>query len=245
MARITWDAVGDRFFYYGVDRGVLYSKDGRGIPWNGLTAINENEDDFDTIIRYQDGRARRRGQRLGTYSATLEAFTYPDSFQPGVPFHLSYRTLVGNDISQDFGYRIHIVYNVLAESSDNNYVTMGDDISPVNFSFNLTTTPRPFSKYCASSHVIVDSRYVHEETLAELEDFIYGKDGSDPTLPTIDDISTIFDNNAVLIITDNGDGTWTAEGPNSMIQMLDETTFEIDSPSGVYVSPTTYTIQSW
>ena len=42
MAVLEWDKVGDRFYQTGVDHGVLYLKDGRVVPWNGLTSIEDN-----------------------------------------------------------------------------------------------------------------------------------------------------------------------------------------------------------
>ena len=39
--RLTWDQVGERFYETGVSNGVLYKDDGYGVPWNGLTSIDE------------------------------------------------------------------------------------------------------------------------------------------------------------------------------------------------------------
>lgn len=41
MARLNWGVVAERFFETGVDHGVLYTGDGIGVPWNGLTSVNE------------------------------------------------------------------------------------------------------------------------------------------------------------------------------------------------------------
>ena len=46
MARINWDVEGKKFYELGVSKGVLFVKDsegyGAGVPWYGLTAVNEN-----------------------------------------------------------------------------------------------------------------------------------------------------------------------------------------------------------
>ncbi len=41
MAVLTWDGIGQKFYETGLDRGVLYQEDGVGVPWNGLTAVDE------------------------------------------------------------------------------------------------------------------------------------------------------------------------------------------------------------
>ena len=46
MGKLSWDGVGERIYETGVDHGVLYVMDedgyGRGVPWNGLTAVTES-----------------------------------------------------------------------------------------------------------------------------------------------------------------------------------------------------------
>ncbi len=41
MTRLVWDQLGDRVYETGLDRGVLYFTDGGGVPWNGLTSVEE------------------------------------------------------------------------------------------------------------------------------------------------------------------------------------------------------------
>jgi hypothetical protein len=77
-----------------------------------------------------------------------------------------------------------------------------------------------------------------------LEDVLYGTDDESPRLPSPEEVFEIFEENAILRIIDNGDGTWTAIGPDSAIEMLDSETFEITWPSAVYIDADTYTISS-
>ena len=45
---LVWDAIGERFYEYGVDHGVLYIPDpvtgayDEGFAWNGLTTVTES-----------------------------------------------------------------------------------------------------------------------------------------------------------------------------------------------------------
>lgn len=47
MAKLEWDATGQRYYEMGVSRGVLYLQDdtntySKGVVWNGLTAVTES-----------------------------------------------------------------------------------------------------------------------------------------------------------------------------------------------------------
>ena len=142
MTALVWDQVGERRYETGVDRGVLYPPIGNPVPWNGLVSVNE------TVSRevkpyYIDGIKFLDHHVPGSYAAKLVAFTYPDEmdglvgtqeFSPGVFIHdqrspklfnLSYRTRVGNDLEGlDHGYKIHILYNLLATLDDVTYTTL-------------------------------------------------------------------------------------------------------------------------
>jgi hypothetical protein len=47
-----------------------------------------------------------------------------------------------------------------------------------------------------------------------------------------------------MVVTDNGDGTFTVDAPYDVIRMLDSETFEITSNNAVFTSGTTYTLSS-
>ena len=80
MTALDWDVVGQRFFETGVDRGVLYLPDGRGVPWNGLTGVVEEFADYETSARYLDGVKYLDDVPFTDFSGTLTALTYPDEF---------------------------------------------------------------------------------------------------------------------------------------------------------------------
>lgn len=63
-------------------------------------------------------------------------------------------------------------------------------------------------------------------------------------MPGMLEVVAMFENASLLKITDHGDGSWTAEGPDEAIQMLSPTEFEITWPSAVYLSSDTYRISS-
>ena len=58
MAKLVWDATGERLFETGVDHGVLYvmGTNGyeNGVVWNGLTAVNESPEGGEPTALWAD-----------------------------------------------------------------------------------------------------------------------------------------------------------------------------------------------
>lgn len=224
ISRLTWNK---RDYEAGLDRGVLYPKDGPGVAWNGLTSVQESPSS-DTQTRYIDGVKTRVRQGLEIFSGTIEAFTYPNPFPK--TFGLSYRV-------KD---KIHLVYNVLLEPTGFNY--QQSDTEP--FSWGFSTKPIPVPGVAMSARLVVDGSKAYSWTLAVLEDILYGSDSGSPRLPLPQEVLDIFDVNSILKVTDNGDGSFTVEGPDDVIQMLDQTTFQITWTSAVYIDEDSYTLSS-
>lgn len=262
MPRLTWGNSGKRFYEAGVDRGVLYVGSQAGVPWNGLVSVSENPEGGESRSYYFDGIKYQVISAAEEFSATIEAFTYPDEFavcdgtatpHPGfyithqrrVPFGFSYRTRVGNDLDgPEHGYKIHLVYNALAEPSDHVSNTLGSSIDPDNFSWRITTKAPVIDGFARTAHFVIDSRTASPSAFSEIEDILYGTDAENSRLPTISELFEIFLVNAIFVITDHGDGSWTATGPDILIKMIDETSFEINSVTAFYVDGESYTISS-
>ena len=256
MTRILWDAIGSHHFSAGVDRGVLYLQNGSGVPWNGLVSVNEAPSGADVVDNYYDGQkffARRRPEE---FEATIEAFTYPVEFdeydgrgqyvtdQGRKPFGFSYRTLLGNDIDgTSLGYLIHIVYNAITKPTARGHKTISDSSELSLFSWGITTSDIEIDGH-RGSHLIINSTIAYPGVLSVIENTLYGSADTSARLPEPQEILDLFEDGAILKITDHGDGTWTAEGPDSAIQMLSATEFEITWPSAVYLSSDTYRISS-
>lgn len=261
MSRITWDDPGKRFYEVGIDRGVLYPPGGDGVPWNGLTSVKIRPVGGDQKGYYLDGMKYLNVSAPEEFAATITAFTYPDEFavcdgtvrvhsglyvtqQQRKAFGFSYRTRVGNDLDSNYGYKIHIVYNALAAPSDKDFQSIGSSADPSDFSWDITTKPAVMTGVKRSAHIEIDTRLANPSAIADVEDVLYGTEAQAASLPTLAQLVEIFDTYAILSVTDNGDGTFTVNGPDEAITMLDADTFEITWPSAVPIDADTYTLSS-
>lgn len=238
MTAIVWGEVGSRFYENGVDRGVLYVGELDGVPWNGLTSVTENVSGGSAKPYYIDGEKFVNLATREEYSATLTAYTYPDEFeacdgllqvrtgffatgQTRQTFGLTYRTMVGNDLTPNAGYKIHLVYNVLASPSNRAYKSISTKQDPDDFSWSLSSVPPAISGYKWTAHFMVDSRSIDATTLAGIEGILYGTDSTAPRLPSVIEICDLIDTGNHLTIIDNGNGTFTMSAPDANLVMLD------------------------
>lgn len=261
MAKLDWNSTGSRFYEAGVDRGVLYVDGYPGVPWNGLTAVDESPSGGDPQSFYIDGVKYLAVPSPEEFEGTITAFTYPDEFsrcdgtaeprsglflthQRRKPFGLSYRTMIGNDNTDTFGYKLHIIYNALASPSQRSNTSLKDSTEPNDFSWKITCKPPAMAGYKPTAHVMIDSRTTDPSVLSTVEGILYGSDTDQARIPTLGEVLDAYDTISTLTVIDNGDGTWTATAPFDVIRMLDSGTFEITATTAVPIDDTTYTLSS-
>jgi hypothetical protein len=210
-----------------------------------LISVSEIGDAAPTA-RYFDGLKYMDEFQLGTYAGTISAFTYPDEFEPCIGLDAG----ITAQPRESFGFtyrdtrEIHLVYNATVSPSSDQYSSLADSISLVAFAWDFSTFPVevPFGR--PTSHLVIVTDFADTDALAALEDILYGDDSNNPALPDPATVYELFESNALLRITDNGDGTWTADGPDSAITMLDSDTFQIDWPSALFIDADSYQIYS-
>lgn len=214
MTKIEWDKEGTHFFETGVDHGVLYvaNENGfaNGVPWNGLTAVTEKPSGAEANAQYADNIKYLTITSAEEFSATIEAFTYPKEFEvcdgsaeptAGVSigqqsrkkFCLAYRTKVGNDVKgDDYGYKLHIIYNCMAAPSEKKYATVNESPEAITFSWELSTTPVSVTDYKPTASVVIDSAKVGPEKMKQIEEKLFGSDSAEPTVVMPDEIVTLL-----------------------------------------------------
>lgn len=215
MVALTWDAVGERVYETGVDHGVLYLMDNHSAyknayAWNGLVSVTESPSGAEATAQFADNIKYLNLVSAEEFSATIEAFTYPEEFgqcdgsaapyagvllgqQPRKIFGLSYRTLIGNDVDgQEYGYKLHLIYGAQAAPTEKAYTTINDSPEPITFSWEVTTTPVTVSGYKATSVLSINSVTADEDALAELEALLYGTQATSAQLPTPTEVLALF-----------------------------------------------------
>lgn len=203
MTTIVWDAIDARNYEIGVSHGVFYPIDGVGVGWSGLILIEEAVSGNDESAFYLDSIKYLSVLGNTEYQATVTAYSAPPDFapyqgqrawapgliltaQPKKRFYFTYRT------ETDDGYKIHLVYNVLATPTSNSYSTVTDQAAASTFSWQFDATPIVMAGYRPSAHFVVDSSLTPSEVLVALETFLYGDSDTDPAFPTVDDLVAIF-----------------------------------------------------
>lgn len=212
--RIQWDEVGKKFYEAGVSKGVLYPFSDnayqKGVPWNGLTSVNEGADGGDATNLYADNIKYLSLRSAENFKPTIEAYTYPNEFSecdgskeiaPGLyvtqqdrqMFGFSYVTNIGSDTKgADAGYKIHLVYGCTASPSEKNRETINDSPDAAQFSWECESTPVIVPGCKPSAHLIIDSRTATEQQMKAIEDKLYGTETSEPTLIMPEEVIEIF-----------------------------------------------------
>lgn len=205
--KANFDNPESRVAEYGVDRGIIYLNDDVAVPWNGLIRVSENIDGVDIEPYYVDGVKRLDVPSTFEIEGEVEAYSAPKQFAayvgeaeiaPGFygsnqmprPFSLSYRTKLTTGKGKQY-YKIHILYNVLAQPADREYNTVGEDTDPTVFTWEFKTTPQ-MTNGIRSSLFTIDSREISPIALAIIESRLYGYDQDEPDILTPDEIAAVI-----------------------------------------------------
>ena len=215
MSKLVWDQTGERYYETGVKQGVLYPMQeggtySKGVAWNGLTAVTESPSGAESNPLYADDIKYLNLLSTEEFGCTIEAYTYPDEFaecdgsasiatgvtigqQKRKTFGLCYRTVLGNDVdSNDYGYKLHLVYGCLAAPSEKAYATVNDSPEAVTFSWEVTTTPVAVKGFKPTACITIDSTKATAEKLSALEDILYGAQDTEARLPLPDEVATLM-----------------------------------------------------
>lgn len=217
MAKLEWDATGERYFENGTDRGVLYPQDTTGkytagVAWNGLTGVTESPSGGDPTDLWADNMKYATMRAAEKFGGTIEAYTYPDEFEAcdgsatlatGVsingqsrkPFGFCYRTNVSNDLGID-AYKLHLVYGCTASPSERAYTTVNDSPDAITMSWEFEATPVNVDGFKPTSVLTIDSTEADKEKLAALEAILYGTETEEAKLPLPDEVKAVLSGTA-------------------------------------------------
>lgn len=215
MSKLVWDQIGEREYYTGVEKGVVYpiSAEGaypKGAAWNGLTAVTESPSGAEPTPLYANNRKYATMYSTEEFGGTIEAYMYPDEFGEcdgsisvvkGVKIHqqkrkafgLTYVNNIGNDVEDTaYGYELHIVYGAKVSPTEKSHATINDSPEAETLSWEFTTTPVQVEGYDPTSHLSFKSTDVDAEKLKALEDVLYGTESEEARLPLPDEVFEIL-----------------------------------------------------
>ena len=215
MAKLTWDKTSERLYETGVKQCALYvqKENGEyntGVAWNGITSVSESPEGAEAEDIYADDIKYLTLRSAEELKATLNAYMYPKAFEQcdglgeiaeGVSigqqsrraFGLAYMTTVGNDtMGNDYGKKIHLLYNITASPSEKEYGTINDSPEAIEFSWELSLNKVDVEGFKPTAMITIDSTKVDPEKFKTLEGMIYGTENTEPTLPLPKDIIDLF-----------------------------------------------------
>ena len=215
MAVLTWDQTGEKLYETGVQKGVLYPMDGavygKGVAWNGLTAVNETPSGAESTKLYADDIKYLDIRSAEEFGATIEAYASPEEFdacdgtaelaggvnigqQNRKGFGFCYRSTIGNDTEyNNYGYKLHIIYGLTASPSERSYSTVNDSPEAATLSWEVSSTPVNVAGFKPTSIVTINSKKINAEALKEIEDALYGTVSEEPKILLPDEIKAICD----------------------------------------------------
>lgn len=222
MAKLEWNRPGSRLFEGGIDQAVLFVDGGPGIPWSGLIGLSNKANGGERRDVYIDGVKANSEATIEEYLGTLEAYFYPDAFeacdglgydldglvrvgqQPRKPFHLAYRSWVGNDIDGlQSDYKIHLLYNLQVMPSQRKNRTMSRDIELQTFSWDVVSIPEEVPGFLPTSHLIFESSKLYPKILLDLEEIIFGGYYTNSRMPMPTEVVNIVADYLPVRLTQN------------------------------------------
>lgn len=217
MPRLIWDAIGEKFYEMGTKMGVLYPMNNEGtyengVAWNGLTAVTESPSGAEETKLYADDIKYASLRSAEDYGFTIEAYTYPPEWEPcdgsaqvaiGVTigqqkrkaFGFSWVTTVGNDVTDEAGQKIHVVWNSTASPSEKSYATINDNPDAITFSWECSSSPVNVANHRPTSHLEINCAKLKEKTVKAIQDKLWGGESTEATLPTPDELITLVTTN--------------------------------------------------
>lgn len=201
MPKLAWDAVGERYYETGVDKGVLYPYDNgynKGVAWDGLTGFSESPSGAEATKIYADNIQYLTMTSAEELGGTITAYQSPEEFdecdgtkaiatgvkigmQTRKTFGFCYRTKLGNDtVGDEYGYKLHLIYGCKASPSERAYATVNDSPEAMELSWEITTTPVDVNiegkTFKPTAIITINSTEVDSEKLKKLEKILYGQD---------------------------------------------------------------------
>lgn len=215
--RLVWDKIEERTYDLGLDRGVLYLYNRKGVAWSGLTAVEQNSSGEGTVPVYFDGfKVLDRILKIDE-TFTIKALVYPDEFM--YYERLLFPTPIGNEATPrkfDFsfrtktesGYKIHLLYNLIAVASPRDYSTVSNTVNTMEFSWVISGLPETVEGAYPTEYYIIETSEISPVTMRLIEGYLYGSDTTQAYLPPIQDLVYILQSYEPYYVLSSGNGLY-------------------------------------
>lgn len=196
---LKWNESALKVFESGLDRGVLYVRDGSGdyplgVAWEGLMSLTEKPGGAEITDLWANNAKYAQLVSTEIFDGSFEAYTYPEEFlecdgaeeavagmlisqQGRSAFGLSYRTYLGSEAAgQMANYKIHVIYGCIAQPSEVSRMTINDSPEAATFSWEFKTTPAAMAGELPVSKITIDASALGAPELILVETALYGTD---------------------------------------------------------------------
>lgn len=203
MARLVWGVPDDRPYESGVHQVTLYHPNFPGVPWVGVTSIDDtgSKAEHETVVIDGERKVsctigRPEEFRVSCYSYPIELSDAlgDKELSQGVFLSSQKQTYVSMSYKTTFGEssdKLHLIYNLYPHRETFLNNTTSRTVSPTTFPiYFVSLPPTAAALYRPSSHIWFDLDKVNPEGLDELEEILYGTDETDPEMPPQ---SVVFD----------------------------------------------------
>lgn len=178
-----------------------------GYEWSGLTSVNIGSEYRTETVLY-DGAPISQKRSSSGVGGVITAFSYPDimakmdgtrvddeSLMDGVTtdngppqyFALSYRTKKGDGLNPEAGYKIHLIFNLVATPSPAQHDTQTEEQELVDFEWGFRTVPEVHNTYVAppTTRFTFDSTKISPTLMYNMERHLYGHASMAPYGPVL------------------------------------------------------------
>ena len=234
--KLKWDETGKRFYETGISHVVVfpYNKTsnawGNGVAWNGVTNVTKSPDGAEPNDFWADNIKYASIRSAENVGGSITAYQSPKEFdicdgsvevatgvnigqQTRVPFCLVYRSEIGNDLSQEAGYKLNFVYNATASPTERAYDTINDSPDAQELSWDYDSTPVNVTGHKPTASLEVNSLYIDSAKLTLIENAIYGTDETESHILLPDDLLALINGNGGNA-GNNGENTGDNTGNN-------------------------------
>jgi len=212
---LVWNQSALKFYESGLDRGVLYVRDGSGnyplgVAWEGLINLTEKPGGAEPTDLWANNVKYAQLISTEIFDGSLEAYTFPDEFgvcdgveeaitgmhisqQARASFGLSYRTWVGSEAAgAQAEYKLHVIYGCLIQPSEVSRATINDSPEAATFSWEFKTVPAAMAGELPVSKITLNSADLPAPQMAAVKDALWGVDTpTDAYLPLPDALLTL------------------------------------------------------